>query len=177
MKKNITKVIYTDDPYDFNEEEIRQILIETEESEDPSINECWDWWYEEKDIEWDDVSYEMQRCTGFFIIVGTLGLWNGNFKGSCLVRGDLLDAIQKCLEDYNTIYMHNKQLHVDAIHHDGTNIFVIKKLTERGEKYFEEHEWEYGEAEMNRRLFTDSHYSHHIDHFSKLYGWYGCSDN
>ena len=177
MKKNITKVIYTDDPYDFNEEEIRELLTYDEEIEDPSEDDCWDWWYTEKDSEWNDVSYEMQRCAGSFIIVGTLGLWNGNFKGSCLVHGDLLDAIHKCLEDYNKIYMYNKQLHVDATHHDGTNRFVIKKLTGKGENYLEEHGWEYDDAEMNRRLFTDSHYSHHIDHFSKLYGWYGCTDN
>lgn len=177
MKKNITKMIYTDNPFDFNEEEIRQILIETETTEDPSTDECWDWWYEEKDIEWNDVSYEMQRCTGSFVIVGTLGLWNGKFKGSCLIRGDLLEAIQKCLEDYNQIYMYNKQLHVDAIHHDGINKFVIKKLTKKGEDYFEEHDWEYSNADINQILFQNSHYSHHIDHFSKLYGWYGCNDN
>lgn len=177
MKKNITKVIYTDDPYDFNEEEIRQDLIDSEENEDPSTDDCWERWHFEKEIEWDDVSYEMRRCAGSFVIVGTLGLWNGNFKGSCLVYGDLLEAVLKCLEDYNKIYMHNKQLYVEAVHHDGTNKFVIKKLTERGENYLEEHRWEYDDGEMNRRLFTDSHYSHHIDHFSKLYGWYGCTDN
>ena len=173
MKKNITKIIYTDHPYDFNEEEIRQDLIDLEENEDPSEDDCWEAWRWQNELEWDDVSYEAKKEEGIFIIVGTLGLWNGNFKGSCVVKGNLLDAFSKCLEDYNRIYMYNKQLHVDATHHDGTNNFVIKKLTKRGENYLGEHGWEYNDAEMNRRLFTNSHYSHHIDHFSKLYGWYG----
>ena len=177
MKKNITKVIYTDDPYDFNEEEIREFLTYDDEIEDPSEDDCWEVWRNQCETEWDDVSYEAKKEEGTFIIVGTLGLWNGNFKGSCLVKGNLLNALSKCLEDYNRIYMYNKQLHVDATHHDGTNIFVIKKLTPNGEEYLENHEWEYSDAEMNRRLFTNSHYSHHIDHFSKLYGWYGCNDN
>lgn len=172
MKKNIAKVIYTDNPYDFNEEEIREFLTYDEEIEDPSEDDCWEAWRDQCEIEWDDVSYEAKRVEGIFIIVGTLGLWNGNFRGSCLVKGDLLDAFSKCLEDCNRLYMYNKQLHVEATHHDGTNNFVIKKLTERGENYLEEHGWEYDDAEMNRRLFTNSHYSHHIDHFSKLYGWY-----
>ena len=177
MKKNITKVIYTDDPYDFNEEEIREFLTYDEENEDPSEDDCWEAWRSQCEDEWDEVSYEAKMEEGIFIIVGTLGLWNGNFRGSCLVKGNLLDAFSKCLEDYNRIYMYNKQLHVDATHHDGINEFIIKKLTERGEKYLEEHEWEYDDAKMNRRLFTNSHYSHHIDYFSKLYGWYGCTNN
>ena len=177
MKKYITKVIYTDNPYDFNEEEIRQDLIDLEENEDPSEDDCWEAWRWQNELEWDEVSYEAKREEGIFIIIGTLGLWNGNFRGSCMVKGNLLDAFSKCLEDYNRIYMYNKQLHVEATHHDGTNNFVIKKLTERGENYLEEHGWEYDDAEMNRRLFTNSHYSHHIDYFSKLYGWYGCTDN
>ena len=177
MKKNITKIIYTDDPYDFNEEEIREFLTYDEEIEDPSEDDCWEAWRWQNELEWDEVSYEAKREEGIFIIVGTLGLWNGNFKGSCMVKGNLLDAFSKCLEDYNRIYMYNKQLHVDATHHDGTNEFVIKKLTEKGENYLGEHGWEYNDAEMNRRLFVNSHYSHHIDYFSKLYGWYGCTDN
>ena len=177
MKKNITKIIYTDDPYDFNEEEIRQDLIDLEENEDPSTNECWDRWYEEKDIEWDDVSYEMKRCTGSFVVMGTLSLWNGKVGGSCLIKGTLLDAIQKCVEDYNRIYMYGRKLYVEAVHHDGTNTFIIKKLTEKGEMYLENCEYSMNNAKMNQILFKNSHYSHHIDHFSKLYGWYGCTDN
>ena len=177
MKKNITKIIYTDDPYDFNEEEIREFLTYDEEIEDPSEDDCWEAWRNQCEIEWDEVSYEMQRYAGSFIIVGTLGLWNGNFKGSCLIRGNLLKAVQECLEDYNRIYMYNKQLHVEATHHDGTNNFIIKKLTKKGEEYYDNHEWDITDFEMNQRLFQDSHYSHHIDYFSKLYGWYGCTDN
>ena len=33
MKKNITKIIYTDNPYDFNEDEIREFLIYDDEIE------------------------------------------------------------------------------------------------------------------------------------------------
>lgn len=177
MKKNITKVIYTDNPYDFNEEEIRQDLIDLEENEDPDENDCWNFWEFQCENHWDDVSYKAKLDEGYYIIVGTLGLWNGNFRGSCLVKGTLLEAIQKCLETYNRIYMHSKKLYVEAVHHDGTNNFIIKKLTKKGEEYYDNHEWDITDSEMNQRLFQDSHYSHHIDHFSKLYGWYGCNDN
>ena len=173
MKKNITKVIYTDNPYDFNEEEIRQDLIDLEENEDPSIEDCWKAWDWQNELNWDDVSYEAKQDKGSYIIMGTLGLWNGKVGGSCLIKGTLLDAIQKCLEDYNRIYMHGRKLHVEAVHHDGTNIFIIKKLTEKGEEYLENHDYDMNDAKMNQILFKNSHYSHHIDYFSKLYGWYG----
>lgn len=172
MKKNITKVIYTDNPYDFNEEEIRQSLINSRGNEDPSDSDCWDEWYCQCEWEWEDVSEEAKQDKGYYIIVGTLGLWNGNFKGSCLIRGNLLDAIRKCLEDYNRIYMYNKKLYIEATHHDGTNSFIIKKLTEKGVEYLNKYEWEMYDAELNQRLFKDSHYSRHVDYFSRLYGWY-----
>ena len=66
MKKNITKVIYTDNPYDFNEEEIRDFLIYDEENEDPSEDDCWEAWRNQCEIEWDDVSYEAKKRGRYF---------------------------------------------------------------------------------------------------------------
>jgi hypothetical protein len=66
-------------------------------------------------------------------VVGTLGLWNGPHKIMPKQFENVRDAVCTCLEDYNEIYEDQYgNLHIKAHHHDGTNHFIIKKVTDKG---------------------------------------------
>ena len=176
-KKNI---IYSSDPYDFNEDEMRESWLESAEANDweipedgPSDDEIWQEWYDQNERDWDDIEWEVE-ChdeRGSYLIIASLGLWNGRFDGGKIIDGYLTEAIRACFEDYNKVYWQDKNLKVEAIHHDGTNHFIIKKLTDRGIEFYNNHEWEMDDRTMHQKLFKDAHYSHSVDFFARIYGW------
>lgn len=66
-------------------------------------------------------------------VQGILGLWDGKHKICPEQFDNLYEAIQKCLEDYNIIAEDSYgNLIVSAYHHDGQNLFKIKKVTDKG---------------------------------------------
>ena len=176
-KKNI---IYSNDPYDFNEEEMKEIWYELAEVNDweipedgPSDDELWEEWYDQKERDWDDIECEVKWRDerGSYLIIASLGLWNGRFDGGKIIDGYLTEAIRACFEDYNKVYWQDKNLKVEATHHDGTNYFIIKKLTDRGIEFYNNHYYDYDDRAMHQKLFKDAHYSHSVDFFARIYGW------
>ena len=179
-KESKIHVIYSSDPYDFNEEEMRESWLESAEVNDweipedgPSDDDLWQEWYDQNERDWDDIEGEV-RChdeRGSYLIIASLGLWNGRFDGGKIINGYLTRVIRACFEDYNKVYWQDKNLKVEATHHDGTNYFIIKKLTDRGIEFYNNHYYDYDDRTMHQKLFRDAHYSHSVDFFAKLYGW------
>lgn len=176
-KKNI---IYSNDPYDFNEEEMKESWYELAEVNDweipedgPSDDELWEEWYDQKERDWDDIESEVKYHDerGSYLIIASLGLWNGRFDGGKIIDGYLNKVIRACFEDYNKVYWQDKNLKVEATHHDGTNYFIIKKLTDRGIEFYNNHCYDYDDRTMHQKLFRDAHYSHSVDFFARIYGW------
>lgn len=60
------------------------------------------------------------------VIIADLGLWNGRVTGYKEVKN--LTDISACMEDYNTLYVERNDLKVMAIHHDGTNYYLIREF-------------------------------------------------
>lgn len=176
-KKNI---IYSNDPYDFNEEEMRESWLVSAEVNDweipedgPSDDELWQEWHDLNERDWDDIKAEVKYHNerGSYLIIASLGLWNGRFDGGKIIDGYLTDAIKACFEDYNKVYWQDKNLKVEATHHDGTNHFIIKKLTDRGIEFYNNHYYDYDDRTMHQKLFKDAHYTHSVDFFARIYGW------
>ena len=165
MKTNNLKIrtLFTNHPYDMDEDEIKEILLESgyEEDEitDKTIWQEWDFQVEDSLEFFKD---NAERIEGTFVITASLGLWNGIFAGGKVIEGNLWDACCKCFKDYNKAYFEGKQFKIDACHHDGNNYFTIKKLTEKGEKYYSNHYYDKSDREMVEVLMNDSHYSHCI---------------
>ena len=66
-------------------------------------------------------------------VQGILGLWDGKHKIIPKQFDNLREAILACLEDYNIIAEHSDgNLIISAYHHDGQNLFKIKKVTDKG---------------------------------------------
>lgn len=69
-----------------------------------------------------------------FVAVGTLGLWDGRPKVSFIAK-DFEDAYRQAMGrdcEYFRAWDENGRLMIDATHHDGTNSFELRALTDAG---------------------------------------------
>lgn len=112
---------------------------------------------------------ERKNGEKYYLVLADLGLWNGRADGGLIIKG-IWNAICKCFEDYNKIYFDGKRLKIQAVHHDGTNYFQIRELTDKGVEYWNNHPY-MSDRELHQRLFNDSHYTHEVSIFKEVYGW------
>jgi hypothetical protein len=132
---------------DYPDEEIDTIARECEcvdEDEEITDEMRTQWRYWEDEANWDAEKEMLEnffkgKTVGFF---GEVGLWHGTYKA-----GDIGDfwtlyykAVQDC--DYIKIYDENGHMYLTCSHHDGTNHFEIKELTDDAEDYYDR--WSYG---------------------------------
>lgn len=190
-KESKIHTIYSDDPYDFDEKEMLESICEFRKCNDypgceecekcscegcencPSDDDLWEHWNDQCEDRWNVITEEIDYLDerGTYLVIASLGLWNGRFDGGKIIDGYLTDAIKACFEDYNKVYWQDKNLKVEATHHDGTNYFIIKKLTDRGIEFYNNHYYDYDDRTMHQKLFKDAHYTHSVDFFARIYGW------
>jgi len=113
---------------------------------------------------WDDIKdYLESLCEDTLIVTGIVGRWNGRAEGGTVVQSyfELQDLWKDC--EYIKIWDEGGHLYIECSHHDGTNYYEVKKLTERGyERY---NNWEYGygkdcsDREIHEKLMHCSTYS------------------
>lgn len=111
---------------------------------EPSEYDIWNEIYDMSYSEWDNTFYELED---FFdgrtwIAFGCCDLWNGS-KDAGTIFTDFEKFFYKAIKDCNywKIYDVNGHLYFECSHHDGTNFYEIKRLTEKGVQYIEN--WEY----------------------------------
>lgn len=139
-------VLYNNYPDTEDENRIREILFEEygedsewgtpDEVDDSLVSEFLqrDW-----EISWEEFE---QKMNAFFqensaIVVGTVGTWRGALAAGKRVDSlnDLSPIWRDC--DYLYIYEEKGRLFFESTHHDGTNYFELKRLTQRGIDYLE----------------------------------------
>ena len=173
MKKQ--RVIWTYDTSKWDRKEAKEMFVELR-GRNPEDEEDIDYFISQEndlclDCEKENVEcFERRYGTKHYVVLADLGLWNGRYDGGKVIKG-LWGAIQKCFEDYNTIYQDGKRLKVTAHHHDGTNHFQIRELTPRGLEFWYKHQYDYSDRKLNETLFNDSHYSNEVKLFNEMYGW------
>lgn len=141
---------YTDE--DMIELAIANGMAETEDEVTESMIDELRW--DEDAIEWENVKCELVEYfkNKTVIFFGTLGLWYGRTAGGKTGNFEnlLMDALEDCA--YVKIYEKNDRMFLECSHHDGTNEFEIKIITERGKQYLEN--WEYSN---DKRTLKDVH--------------------
>ena len=146
------------------------------EVENITEEKIWEEIYFIDSINWEE---EKERLVDFFknntwILQGYTGRWNGNYKGGFIFTDfeEMFDRVTKDC-DYIHIYDENGHLFLKCSHHDGTNLYEIKKVTEKGINYIDrwEYDWndkrteEYVHNKVMERYSTLPHFAHTI---------YGC---
>lgn len=141
MKGKIAKERIIYDNYDpwgtYSDEDIKEMALECEWVDD--IEEITDsmieqWRYEEMETDWEN---EREMLSKYFDgkeveFIGAVGLWHGTYKAK--ERGEFWKLFDKAMTDcdYFRIYDENGHLYLTCSHHDGTNHFEIKVVTEKG---------------------------------------------
>lgn len=173
------RVIY--DNYDLWEtlhEAARETLEDRYPPEEITENMMWDEIYDIDQYDWEDIRDELQR---FFngrdwLLMGSVGRWNGNFTAGTVFydfEKMFYDAARDC--DYWKIWDENGHFYFKCSHHDGTNIFEIKRITDRGADLLEKWEYDYDdprtEEQIHTAIFQNNFYSA-LPHFA--HNVYGC---
>lgn len=86
---------------------------------------------------WDDVKAELQILLdkNVYLLTGTCGRWYGPSQGGKFIRS--LDDLFNCIDhlDYIRIFDRDGHLHIHGSHHDGSDDYELKRLTNKGYEY------------------------------------------
>lgn len=171
MAKKATKVITLFDSYNgYDFEEEKAALQECNPNTTITDDDVWDSIHDCEDEDWCMCKHYLEDTCGDskVLVKGSIGTWRGNFEGA-KIFDDILDALTACIKDcdyFKVEQLGNRTIKVTSSHHDGTNEFYLKKLTERGWQVFDS--WNYGvnskltnlsEYDLLAKLWADSHYS------------------
>lgn len=111
-------------------------------SEAEENNNLDDLFYEEE-ILWKDMKDILQKLCPF-IAQGSVGHWNGNFEAGTIVY-DIDDFFYRGFKDcdYFLVEYNKQEVLVLGCHHDGTNTYHLKPLSQKGLDAIDSYE-EYG---------------------------------
>ena len=178
MREPVVRTIY--DNYnlwnDSNVKEAKEVLLERDGNENPSDNDIWDELNDEDNINWKEEKYELLKFFddgSTWILRGTNGRWDGSHEAGTIFT-DFMEMFNKAMKDcdYVKLYDENGHFYFQCSHHDGTNCYEIKKLTENGIKYLENCEYDWNDKRSERYIHDQimKRYSV-LPHFAhKVYG-------
>ena len=162
-----------------SEDEIRQYLWDCEyidhldEATDEMIyNEM----YELERMYWDDISYELKHFFdkgNAWLLTGSIGRWDGNYRGGYIFN--TFEEFCKCFEDcaYIEIVDNKGHLEIKCSHHDGTNFYEVKRISDFGCEWYDNHSWDMYEEELHAKMWNNN-FMTSLPHFAR--DVYGCKE-
>ena len=92
----------------------------------------------------------------YYVVTGSLGLWNGRHSIYAKRFDNLYDAVNACVTDTLDLEItcDGKVIEVTSLHHDGTNCFEIRRLTWRD---YDKIEWWDDEKDGDMEAFIMEH--------------------
>ena len=175
MREAKTRTIYSN--YDLWDEwhEDAEEYLKDETGLIPSKSAIWEEIYNADEINWEYTRDDLERFFdngSTYLAIGTVGRWDGTFDGGFIFNSfsQLMSKVGKDC-DYFHFYDKNGHFFLLCSHHDGTNIVEVKRLTDRGKKYYEN--WNYGsssrtERECHKAIFD--RYSNNLNFVHSVYG-------
>lgn len=127
-----------------------------------------DWWDKANIIKEDELEcfkMDLGVHPGKCLAVGSAGLWYGRRDGGTFLEvnkpEDLFYLVSNC-DDVKVTVDPDDGITVRGYHHDGTNIYVVRQLTEAGERFRALHEDELSARELHERIFNNPRLSKKI---------------
>ena len=131
----------------------------------------------DEDIVWEE---EFASLNDFFsgshyLLMGSVGLWTGNHAAGTVFddfEKMFYEAAKDC--DYWKLWDMDGHFYFVCSHHDGTNCFEIRRLTDKGYDFIEE--WNYNwsdkrrEEEIHTIVWEDETMSELPHYAKKVYG-------
>ena len=126
------------------ERETRQYLFDdfAEENgwqspEDISDNQIFDEMYFQDQIQWENIEAELKPMLdkNTYLLTGFFGSWHGEIEGGTFIRSfnDFLSCIKQL--EYIRFYDVNGHFYIHGSHHDGSDDYELKMLTDKGYEY------------------------------------------
>ena len=162
-----------------SEDEIKRYLWDCEYIDhlDEATNDMiYDAMYELERMYWDDFSCELK---GFFdkgdawLLTGSIGRWDGNYRGGYIFN--TFEEFCKCLKDCDYIEITDNKGHLEikCSHHDGTNFYEIKRVSDFGYEWYDNHSWDMYEEELHTKMWNNN-FMTALPHFAR--DVYGCKE-
>lgn len=157
-------------------EDMRRFLQNEYPGREITDGEVWEHVSVEEEWAWNDMVDELEgKLASFVIVAGSVGRWSGTASGvivydSCgmpargqgsLLRHILCEVGKDC--EYFRVSVRGGSVHIQCTHHDGTNCFELRNLSERGYNAYAD--WydnvrftDLSEKKMLDRLFRSKRY-------------------
>ena len=179
MKKAKERIIFNNYYGWISEDDIKTELVECAEMDEAEITDdmIMDEMYRLEELCWEDEQNNLESFfnDGNWLVVGTLGLWDGRHDGGkvCNSFREISRAWDDC--NYIKLWDENGHFYIECSHHDGTNCFEVKRLTNKGYELFDN--WNYGnygndktEREIHKMLWNCNLYTALPHYCHKVYG-------
>lgn len=136
---NVKDIMLFDSRRDIDKDEYEEYLEcnEMTEEDESFYDYCNNTREEELEDFWANLKYDTKFNNEDFLITGHLGLWHGRPEIVPVKVYGLHDAISKCAEDawdIDVTLCKDGSIMVCGHHHDGTNVFFIRRLSQKGRK-------------------------------------------
>ena len=163
-----------------SEDEIKQELIDCElvESEDEiTDNMVWDEMYFLEEMYWNDVKYELEKFFAngsAWLLTGSIDRWDGRYRGGYIFH--TFDEFCKCFRDCDYIEITDNKGHfeIKCSHHDGTNFYEVKRVSNFGYEWYNNHGCYIYDAEKVHTKMWDNNFMTALPHFAR--DVYGCKE-
>lgn len=163
-------VIFDDYTYldnEYFEETKAELIAVNEDGAIPSDDEVYSEIRFMRETDYDEIMYSLKAAekalftthNPLYLVLGTLGLWDGTHDGGKIIQGGFEKVYQACAQDFTTLGFSKGVCYISAVHHDGTNYFRVKELTAKGIDYIINHPYDFEPRELHRRLWNDAHYT------------------
>ena len=161
-----------------DEDDLKMSIMESElvdDEEEITDEMIWDEMHFLEEMYWYDFSDELKRFFNkgnAWLLVGTLGLWDGKCKGGYIFN--TFEEFCKCLEDCDYVEITDNKGHfeIKCSHHDGTNHYEIKRVSDFGYEWYNNH-WDMSEEELHTKMWSNN-FMTSLPHFAR--DIYGCKE-
>lgn len=126
---------------------------------------------EASEYDWDDFKYDFSKLLkqDSYIITGYFGSWRGNLASGTFIHdiNDLINVLQHL--DYIQIKDSNGHLMVTGSHHDGSDNYEIKRLTNKGYELASKNNFAKN-RKLHNAITNNNFYSSLPKYAQKVYG-------
>ena len=125
---------------------------------------------------WNDISYELKSFFdkgNAWLLTGSIGRWDGNYRGGYIFN--TFEGFCECLKDcdYVEITDNKGHLEIKCSHHDGTNFYEVKRVSDFGCEWYDNHLWDMYDEELHTKMWNNN-FMTSLPHFAR--DIYGCKE-
>lgn len=110
--------------------------------------------YDDMNDSWEIFSYDLREALDYsddiYVIYGSFGRWDGPVMGGNIIRSynELMNFLSFRGDHSNVFFDDGGEFRVDQHHHDGSNHYIMRKLTRKGLERYRNHMGNVGEIDV-----------------------------